>query len=287
MSLFYKMGGLTLQTEDYFNDEEKYHLSFYQTEPVDRPDIVLTMHTDCEDIRLPAGTLVAEVNKRHWCRLADGGYAFYDKIEEYSDKILNLMVADSGFRQIEVWLCPSALLKLTEDRRPYHILQEILRYVFLMHDGMIIHASSLAYRNQGLLFSAPSGTGKSTHTGLWTQYAPGTVIVNDDMPIVRLEAGKPYLYGAPWSGKNSIHQNVRVPLSAIVFIERDTRCSLTPMEPMEAVWRLLDAIRKPAMPFLAEKNMDILSRLIEGLPVYLLRCDISEAAVHTAMQALR
>ena len=80
---------------------------------------------------------------------------------------------------------------------------------------------------------------------------------------------------------------MRVPLSAIVFIERDTRCSLTPMEPMEAVWRLLDAIRKPAMPFLAEKNMDILSRLIEGLPVYLLRCDISEAAVHTAMQALR
>ncbi len=285
MSLFYKIGGLTIQMGSYFHPEGMHHLSFYQTEEVQNPDITFEIHTNCENIAPPYGTLVAEVNKRKWFKL-DNGYAFMDKIEEFSDKIINLMVADETFRHIELWLCPSEFIMLTDDQRPYHLTQEILRYAFLFHNGTIIHSSSLAFENKGLLFSAPSGTGKSTHTGLWKQYVPGTIIVNDDMPVVRLENEKPFLYGAPWSGKNSIHQNMRVPLSAIVFLERSAECSLTPMDPMEAVWKLLEAIRKPVIPELAEKNLDIIAKIIESLPVYRLCCDISAEAVKVAMKAL-
>ncbi|MBR5235912.1 MAG: hypothetical protein IKW06_00840 [Clostridia bacterium] len=286
MSLFYKLGGITLQTEDYFDEKAKHELSFYETEPTENPDMRITMHFNCEDIVLPPCTLVAEVNKRHWCTTPDGGYLFYDKIIEYSDKIFNLMVTDDGFRNVEIWLCPKELLKITQDRRPYYIIQEILRYAILLYDGLIIHSSSLAYQNQGLLFSAPSGTGKSTHTGLWKKYAPGTEIVNDDMPIICIEDGTPYLYGAPWSGKSVIHKNVRVPLKAIIFLERGETCSLTKMDSIEAVWRMLAAVRKPAIPLLGEKNLELLSILLETLPAYLLKCDISEEAVKTAMQAL-
>ncbi len=285
MPLFYQFGGLTVQTENYFHPEGLYHLAFYETNATQNPDITFVVHTDCENIPEPVGNLIAEVNKRRWYKTKNG-YAFVDKIEEFSDKIINLMQADETFRHIELWLCPGRLLQLIEEQRPYHLMQELLRYAFLFHNGTIIHGSSLAYDNKGLLFSAPSGTGKSTHTDLWTKYVPGTIIVNDDMPIVCIENGAPYLYGAPWSGKNSIHKNVRVPLKAIVFLERDTACSLAPMDSLDAVWQLFEAIRKPVVPALAEKNLDIIAKIIESLPVYRLRCDMSPEAVKTSMQAL-
>ncbi|MBE7036900.1 MAG: hypothetical protein E7403_06380 [Ruminococcaceae bacterium] len=285
MSSFYTFGGLTVKTDAPFHADGLYHLSFYKAEPTENPDVIFTVHTNCENIPEPEGTFIAEVNKRYWYK-TQNGYAFFDKIEALTDKILNLMVADETFSHIELYLCPTELLQIKNDERPYHLTQEILRYVFLFHEGTIIHASSLAYDGKGLLFSAPSGTGKSTHTNLWTKFVPGTEIVNDDMPIVRLENGIPYLYGAPWSGKNSIHKNIRVPLNAVVFIERNTTSSLSPMDSMEGVWKLIEAIRKPVVPALAEKNLDIIGKIIEALPVYRLQCDISPEAVKASMQAL-
>ncbi|MBE7035298.1 MAG: hypothetical protein E7402_04130 [Ruminococcaceae bacterium] len=287
MSLFYKIAGLTIQTEDHFLEADRKHLACYQVEPTEAPDMVFTFHLNCTDITLPEHTLVADVNKRHWCITKDGGYAFYDQIPEISDRIYNAMVTDSAFRNVELWLCPSEVLGLSEDQRPYNLIHEMLCYALLLHQGMVFHGSSIAVNSQGLIFSAPSGTGKSTHTGLWLKHVPGTAMVNDDKPIIRMEADKPFLYGAPWSGKNSIHKNVRVPLAAIIFIERATTCALLPMDPMEAVWQILDAVRKPALPVLAEKNMDLVAKLVENLPIYLLRCDISEDAVRAAKQALR
>lgn len=287
MSGFYRLAGLTIQTDEFYFDEGAKQLEAYRVSPTDEPDVTYTIHTNCTGLKPPQGTLVSEVNKRYWYTLPNGGYAFYDRVEEIRDDILNLIVADSEFRHIEAWLCPSEWLDFDPDRRAYNLIQEMLRYALLFRDGTVIHASSLAYQNQGLLFSAPSGTGKSTHTRLWRRYAPGAIIVNDDMPMVRVENGTPYLYGAPWSGKSVVHQNVCVPLRAIVFLERGTVCTLEPMEPTEAVWRLFTAMRKPVVPTLAEKTMDVVSKLIEGLPTYLLHCDMSEEAVRTSMQALQ
>lgn len=287
MSLFYKLGGLTIETDDYFDDFARHHLSFYQVDETTRPDVRFIIHTNCEHIAPPAGTMVCEVNSRQWFVTPDGGYAFVDYIRDITEDILNLVVLSPDFKTVEAWFCPSEVLSLEVDRRPYYMIHEVMRYVLLPAGGTIIHASSLAYNGQGLLFSAPSGTGKSTHTRLWTEFAPGTKIVNDDIPIVRIEDGVPYLYGAPWSGKRSIHENISVPLSAIVFIERSQTCELVPMDKTEAVWRLLDAIRKPVVPTLAEKNMDVIASIVETLPIYLLRCDMSENAVKTSMQALK
>ena len=289
MSLFYKIGGLTIKTENNYNENAFHQLSFYETEPTETPDITITVHRDCVNMQVPEGTtLVAEVNKRHWCHTKDGGFLFYDKVIEYCDEIYNMMVADRDFRNVDLYLCPASYLKLEkDDPRAYNLMQDILCAAMLVHNGAIVHSSSIAVDNKGLLFSALSGTGKSTHTGLWLKHVPGTVIVNDDKPIIRFEDDIPYLYGAPWSGKNTIHKNMRVPMKALIFIERAETCSLTPMNPLDAVWQLLDAVIKPSIPELAEKNMDFICRLVEKVPIYLLRCNISEDAVNVAKEALK
>ena len=286
MSLFYKMAGLIIKCEDCFDAESKKQLDFYKTEPVEEPDINFAFHFNCMGLKEPEGELITEINKRRWYRLKDGGFAFVDQADEISPEILNLMVADKGFRNVTGYFCPRELMRLEEEKRPYHLMNEVLKYALLYNDGLMMHASSISFRNNGMLFSAPSGTGKSTHATLWCHFEPETVIVNDDMPLLRIVDGVTYLYGAPWSGKGVRHTNVSVPLRAFVFLERGETCSLTPMDPMEAVWRFYDAVRQPVMAELAEASLDLIGKMLETVPVYLLRCNISETAVRTSMQAI-
>ena len=93
---------------------------------------------------------------------------------------------------------------------------ELLRY-----SGMMLHSSAVAVDGYAYLFSADSGTGKSTHTSLWLKLlGERAYILKDDKPAIRCTDGKVYAYGTPFSGKNDINVNARVPLGGICFIER-------------------------------------------------------------------
>ena len=92
----------------------------------------------------------------------------------------------------------------------------------LEFDGFCLHASAVAVDNKVVLFSAPCGTGKSTHTTLWQKYfgKDKAVIVNDDKPALRLLEDAFYVYGTPWSGKSDLSANIKVPLQAVAFLEQ-------------------------------------------------------------------
>ena len=98
-----------------------------------------------------------------------------------------------------------------------------------------------------MLFSAPCGTGKSTHTRLWTEYfgKERAVIINDDKPAIQLINDVFYVYGTPWSGKNNIHSNIKVPLQAIVFIEQSINNNVDTLSSREAVKLLMNQSLRP------------------------------------------
>ncbi len=284
MKLYYKIGDITFKIDNCFHEDVKKYLDPYEIPPVENPEMEFIVHTDCQDMKAPDGTLVAEVNCRNWYKMPDGGCAFLD---HYDNQILlNLVVCSADFSKVEAWFCPFEMFDYPTDFRPFNMIHEVFKHALLQKNGTIIHSSSLAYEGKGILFSADSGTGKSTHTGLWLKHLPGTQIVNDDMPIVRFKDDVPYLYGSPWSGKHFINTNMSVPLSSLVFLERGEKNELFPFDKNEAVWRLLGAIRKPILPDLAEKNLDIIGQIVENIPLYRLTCTISEEAVKVAMQAL-
>ncbi len=284
MILFYRIGGISFQIEDYFHEDMKKVMEPYRIEALENPDMKFVIHTECRDMTAPEGTLVAEVNGRSWFTMPDGGCAFID--EAAPGIILNKIVCSKHFKNIEAWFCPFDIFDMPADHRPFYMIHEVFKHALLELDGAIVHSSSLAYQGKGLIFSASSGTGKSTHTGLWQKYAPGTEIVNDDMPIVRFHDGTPYIYGSPWSGKNLINTNITVPLSAVVFLERGEKNELLEADKNDAVFRLVTAMRKPIIPEFAEKSLEFIGKLVETLPLYRLRCTISEEAVQVAMKAL-
>ena len=252
----------------------------------EKPEMVFEAFRECENIPMPEGEVIANINQRYWLKKKDGGLVSMDRIPWFSDQILNLTEADSAWQNIRLLTCKSDLIQIDSELRAFNMVGETMKYAILEKNGVFIHSSALCYHDQGVLFSAPSGTGKSTHTGLWKKYYPEeTTIINDDMPAIRFIDGVPYVYGTPWSGKTDINTNIRVPLKAIVFITRGKN-SIRRIAGAEAVWRLLDETRKPAVPELMQRNLDMLSKILSSVPAYLLSCDMSREAVETSKNIL-
>ena len=90
----------------------------------------------------------------------------------------------------------------------------------LRHDAVSIHASAVFCNGQAYLFLGKSGTGKSTHSALWIENIPGTELLNDDNPTIRILNGKAYAYGSPWSGKTACYKNVSFPVGGMVRLNQ-------------------------------------------------------------------
>jgi hypothetical protein len=149
-------------------------------------------------------------------------------------------------------------------------------------DGFMLHASAVVLDGKAYLFSAPSGTGKSTHTSLWLKSFghARAYIINDDKPALRLENGAFYVYGTPWSGKGYLNTNIKVPLQAIVFLRQAKENQIRRLTGKEAVPMLISQSLRPNRDTeKMEKLLSLLNRLLTDTPVYQLDCTISHEAV--------
>ena len=162
----------------------------------------------------------------------------------------------------------------------YEFYKKLLHY-----GGMMLHSSCIAVDGKAYLFSASSGTGKSTHTNLWKEhFGERAVFVNDDKPALRLFDGEFFACGTPFSGKTSLNTNVMFPIKGICILNRGEKNSIDFANPAIVVHRLLNQSYRPQDPALMEKTLDILSLVIEKVPIYELYCNISDEAVVTAYE---
>ena len=162
--------------------------------------------------------------------------------------------------------------------RQFNMIRLVIRYIMINHSGMSLHSSSIAYKDNGIMFSADSGTGKSTHTRLWKKVFDNVEIINDDMPVIRKVDGKWFLYGCPWSGKTEINVNKKVPLKGLVFIERGSVNEIEPIRSPESVFKIIKQTLMPAYKQYTKKAMDNISALVADIPIYRLKCTISDEA---------
>ena len=115
-------------------------------------------------------------------------------------------------------------------------------YRSAFYHTVTIHASAVAVQDQGCAFIGPSGIGKSTHSRLWLQHIPGTRLLNDDQPVLRLHPdGTVMLYGSPWSGKTTCYHNEGVRLKALFFMQQASENAITRLSGIETFQQLLKA----------------------------------------------
>ena len=179
-------------------------------------------------------------------------------------------------------LCPELE---TEDLAEYIATGDCFAVGLLSHEGMMLHASAVEYGGQAVCFSAPPGTGKSTHTEKWTRLF-GASILNDDKPALRRCNGVWQVYGTPWCGKEALHQNRSAPLRAICFLFQGQENALQPLTPAEALPLLLSQT-----PFrLHREDMDRLlaaaDRLLRETNVFRLICRNDDSAAYFVREKL-
>lgn len=167
-------------------------------------------------------------------RLEDGGYQYI--IKDIYERECCLLQTNKEFSD-----CRCAL-NGNEDMRSFGITNALMIvYAFAgsFQQTLLIHASTILNNGYGYAFIAKSGTGKSTHTQLWIKHIPGSELMNDDNPIVRVVGDQAFIYGSPWSGKTPCYRQIKAPLGAITRIDRAPKNSIEKLSPIEAFASLL------------------------------------------------
>lgn len=178
--------------------------------------------------------------------------------------------------------------QLSEDDCEYLATGDSFYRQLLSFDGMMLHASAVEMDGKAYLFSAPCGTGKSTHTALWQRVfgSSRAVILNDDKPALRWDGQRLLACGTPWSGKNDLSRNDCVPVAGICFLSRGEVNAIRPFGGKDAIHALLDQTVRPSDPALAGKLLTVLDLILTHTRVWSMTCNMEpEAALvsHAAM----
>lgn len=151
----------------------------------------------------------------------------------------------------------------------------------------LMHSSVVALEDEGYVFTARSGTGKTTHSLLWAKHFPTASIINGDKPFFKLEQGAFYAYGTPWCGKEGFQKNTRVKIKAVCFLYQHHENVIEPLSPRQCLSLIFDQVYLPSSAGKTENVLSLLDTFLTTVPTYRLGCTISDEAVICAYNAMK
>lgn len=175
---------------------------------------------------------------------------------------------------------------LSEEDCEYLVTSSSFYRQLLNFDGMLLHASAVVRDGKAYLFSAPCGTGKSTHTALWCKLFPDAVILNDDKPALRRESGQWYAYGTPWSGKTDQNLNLKAELAGICLLRRGEENVIRSYGGAKAIRDLLEQTVRPRDPKAMGNLLELLDKLLKEVPVWEMECNMDSDAARISYEAM-
>ena len=201
--------------------------------------------------------------------------------EEPAETELNVTIEDVEYEK--------SLSKLTFPDEYFESLalyRKFLEYA-LFHDTIILHSSALAVDGDAFLFTAPSGTGKSTHAKLYREvFKDRVTTINDDKPVVRRVNGEFFVYGTPWDGKHRLSTNAKFKIKAICALKRGEQNCINKISKKKMLLVLLNQTLRPKKEEQVDKTLILLGELLDSVSLYELYCNISEEAVLVSYGAM-
>ena len=155
-------------------------------------------------------------------------------------------------------------------------------------DTILFHGSCIAVDGLGYLFTAKSGTGKSTHTQLWREYfGDRAVMVNDDKPLIHVGAHDVTIYGTPYNGKHRRGSNLSVPLKAVCILTRAGENHIEPITVKQAYPLLVQQVYRSPDSVKMMKTLSLLDALTEQVGLYRLGCNRDITAAKVAFEGMQ
>ena len=202
-----------------------------------------------------------------------------DYFIEVSDK--EVEIEETVYRTEYGW-------KLTRDQLEFCAIQRKI-VSCLSEDGILLfHGSAICVDGKTYIFTAPSGTGKSTHSRLWRELLieHDVVMVNDDKPFLKVEEGHVTAYGSPWRGKERLGCNMSAPVEAICHISQGTKNIIREATPEEMYPIFYEQSLRPLDREGTENHLHNLDVLTRSVRLYKLECDISLDAARLSYETM-
>lgn len=285
--LNFKIAGLVIQCDSVQNEliymEQPY--TDFLTDPAEQADILIRYRV-CAEFPQADGHLCYEDRRNRVyesCGRLRCYAGNYNKISDFRGAISCLQYRETDRNHYELLLKKESSLTMRMLFRGMG-----LEFLMALNRRVILHSSYIAWKGKGIVFSAPSGTGKSTQAELWRKHRPGTEIINGDRSILTCERGIPEVYGLPLCGSSGIAVNKSFPLGAVVVLRQAKTNTVRRVGVREAVSLIYSECGLSLWDRDAAANvLDVVSEIAESVPVYCLSCLPHSSAVDVMERALR
>lgn len=166
------------------------------------------------------------------------------------------------------------------------LLRKVTEALFAF-DAVLFHGSVIAVDDKAYLFTAKSGTGKSTHTRLWREYlGDRAVMVNDDKPFLKVTPKGVYACGNSWMGKHGLGADLQVPLKAICILERGEENHIRRIHPKDSVAMLLQQSSRPSDMSKLDKYLSLIDAIAHKVEFYRLQCNMDPEAARVSYEVM-
>lgn len=170
---------------------------------------------------------------------------------------------------------------------PLALYRQIIKKM-LEYDTVMFHGSAIAVDGEAYIFTALSGTGKSTHTRLWREYfGSRAVMINDDKPLISVTEGGLVVHGTPWNGKHCLGENISAPVKAICVLERDANNHIEKISAKEAFPTVFQQTFRPRNQIEFIRTMTLIERITKGTDLYKLGCNMDIEAARVAYEGMK
>lgn len=155
-------------------------------------------------------------------------------------------------------------------------------------DVVLIHSAAITVEGKAYLFTAPSGTGKSTHIKLWRKrFGKAVGIINGDKPLICVTPDEIRAWGTPWDGKEHWSANRSAPVAGICQIGRGVENEICRASAGEALSTLFAQTYRPATEAGMRKTVQLLAQISQRVPFWQLKCNMDAEAAEVSYAAMR
>ncbi len=227
-------------------------------------------------------------NKFLVCGKEPGMKRFFKGYESEGEPDYFIAVTDEEIRKEQIVNIRGDRWRLTSDQLELCAIQRQIVSALSGQGVLLFHGSAVCVDGRTYIFTAPSGTGKSTHSRLWREMLKNhdVVMVNDDKPFLKVEDGRVTAYGSPWRGKEALGCNMSAPVEAICNISQGTENLIRKVAPDEMYSIFYEQSFRPFDKEGTENYLRTLDVLTRSVRLYQLECDVSPEAARLSYETM-
>ena len=218
-----------------------------------------------------------------------------DNRYEYIERLCRGYEIEGKAPDFTVSVTEEELQKAQDAERPYSsgYLESLCLYRKIClrlakYQAFLMHSAVVAVDEKAYVFTAPSGTGKTTHIRLWLEMLGERVqVLNGDKPLYRFIDGVLYACGTPWQGKEHMGENIMRPVQGICFLEQSPENHIRTLSASEVTRRIFRQLLLPQEEDELDRYWALLEKMLDTVPFYLLECNREPEAARLSYETMR